>query len=111
MIITEKESRVVELIDIKKRNINHVCKELNISKNECKKILKTVREKIAKGIINGEDFEIEKIEIIEEKLNDICKFRCSICGTIYSINYKEERIVCPMCFSSKVMNKKYSNIN
>ncbi len=111
MTITNLELEIIKLIDIKKYSISRCSEELKISKKEVKKNLNSVREKIVNGLLNEESFEIEKLEIKEEeKEENICKFRCSVCGKIYSVNYKNGSIICPLCFSSKVMDKKTANI-
>ncbi|MFI3210727.1 MAG: hypothetical protein R3Y64_06720 [Peptostreptococcaceae bacterium] len=110
MKITETEREILYLIDIKKNSINQVSKKLKISKREVRKTLSMCRKNILNEILENELIEIEpKEEVVEKK--DICKFRCSICGTIYSVNYKNNEISCPMCYSNKVMPRKIANIN
>lgn len=111
MIINNLELEILKLIDLKKYSIKKCSEELKISKKEVEKNLNNVRQKIVKAILNEESFEVEKIEIKEEEIKEnTCKFRCSVCGKIYSVDYKNEPIICPLCFSSKVMDKKMANI-
>ena len=108
MIINNFELEILKLIDLKKYSIKKCSEELKISKKEVEKNINNVRQKIVKGILN---FEVEKLEIKGEEIKEnTCKFRCSVCGKIYSVDYKNEPIICPLCFSSKVMDKKMANI-
>ena len=81
--------KILELKYINKLSDNKCAELLNISKKDIKKKLDEINNKIA-------------IEVVKKKEN-ICSFRCAICGKLYEIDYKNEKIQCPLCYSSKII--------
>lgn len=70
-------------------------------KKDIKKKLDEINNKIAIEVVKNRNDEFE--ENIENKKENICSFRCAICGKLYEIDYKNEKIQCPLCYSSKII--------
>ncbi len=103
--ITTKEIEILKLKDLYELSDEKCIKELNISKKEFEKELKNIRKKIYHALLDKENFEIvENKENVEEKTTTLCKFRCAVCGSVYDINYTKEKILCPLCLSSEVID-------
>lgn len=108
--LKEEEIEAIKLVDIKKLKIKSCAKKMKISTQKFKEILESGREKIAKTLENGNTVKIliEEDEPIDNTLYLI--FRCATCGTIYKVTGYEEKIACPLCFSSKVMSLEESGL-
>lgn len=103
--ISQKELQVITLKDINNLSDNKCAKIMGISKSEFRKILSTIRSKIALTICEDDEIMLYKEPtIMEEECKTKCKFRCATCSKIYEIDYTKEEIMCPLCMSKKVMN-------
>lgn len=103
--IRPREIQAIILKDIKKLSNKKCCEEMNITSKEFNNIINNCRTKIANALIYGNSMKIIEENKInpEDIITTLCSFRCSICGKIYTINYEKEKIVCPLCFSTKIM--------
>lgn len=99
--LDNKDIKLLELKYIKKLNDNKCAELLNISKKDVKKKINEINNKIAVEVVKNKKDEFE--ESIENKKGNICLFRCAICGKLYEIDYKNEKIQCPLCYSSKII--------
>ena len=93
--------KLLELKYINKLSDNKCAELLNISKKDIKKKLDEINNKIAIEVVKNRNDEFE--ENIENKKENICSFRCAICGKLYEIDYKNEKIQCPLCYSTKII--------
>lgn len=105
--LDEIEVELLRLKYIKKLNNNECSKKLNISKKKTMKLINKINEKLAIEMIKNNETILEKISIDneEDNIKDMCEFRCAICGKLYKVNYKKEKIICPLCYSSNISNK------
>ncbi|MGL5330420.1 MAG: DUF134 domain-containing protein [Peptostreptococcaceae bacterium] len=109
--LTNDEFIAIKLKDIDNFTNKRCSKIMEVTEKEFNNILNSARNKIASSITQDKCFKIIIKEEIEEeniKENELfemkyCKFRCSICGCVYYINYKVNDIICPKCNSKKVM--------
>lgn len=103
--INPLELKALILKDIKDLNDKNSSKEMNISIKEFEILLKSARKKITEALINGISIIVKDEKEIrpQDIITTLCTFRCATCGNIYTINYEKENIVCPLCFSTKVM--------
>lgn len=96
-----------ELKVLKLKNINEkkCAKEMNLTTKEFKNIRSSLDNKITKALTEGISIIIKDEKEIdpEDIVKTICKFKCAICGKIFTINYEKDEIICPLCLSSKVM--------
>ncbi|MGL5752161.1 MAG: DUF134 domain-containing protein [Paraclostridium sp.] len=102
--LKKEEIEAIKLVDIEKIKIKNCAKKMKISVDEFTQILNSARSKLAKNINEG---NIIKIVIQEEEPIDntlYFTFRCATCGTIYKVTGHEERVICPLCSSNKVMS-------
>lgn len=103
--ISPIELNALRLKNIKNLNEKKCAKEMNLTTKEFKNIIYSVDKKITKALTEGISIIIkdEKEIYPEDIVTTICKFKCAICGNIFTINYKKDEIICPLCLSSKVM--------
>ncbi|MBO3443059.1 DUF134 domain-containing protein [Clostridium sp. CCUG 7971] len=103
--INPLELKALTLKDVKDLNDKNSSKEMNISSKEFEGLLKSARKKITEALINGTSIIVKDEKEIrpEDIITTLCTFRCATCGSIYTINYEKEDIICPICFSTKVM--------
>ncbi len=88
--ISPVELKALKLKNLKKINEKKCAKEMNITTKEFENII---------SIIIKDEKEIDP----EDVVTTICKFKCAVCGNIFTINYEKDEIICPLCLSSKVM--------
>ncbi|HSQ88370.1 DUF134 domain-containing protein [Romboutsia sp.] len=101
--ITSKEMQAIKLIDVYGLKDKKCAKKMKISMHEFEELITNARKKIATALIEGKTIKIIDLKPIENKITTLCKFRCAVCGEIYTINYTQSKISCPLCFSSNIM--------
>lgn len=103
--INPSELKALKLKNIKNINEKKCAKEMNLSTKEFEDIISSVYNKITKALTEGISIIIRDEKEIDPKdiVTTICKFKCAICGNIFTINYKKDEIICPLCLSSNVM--------
>lgn len=103
--ISPAELKVLKLKNIKNINEKKCAKEMNLTTKEFKNIIFSVDNKITKALTEGISIIIKDEKEIdpEDIVKTICKFKCAVCGKIFTINYEKDEIICPLCLSSKVM--------
>ena len=103
--ISPVELKALKLKNLKKINEKKCAKEMNLTTKEFKNIIYSVDKKIAKALTEGISIIIKDEKEInpEDVVTTICKFKCAVCGNIFTINYEKDEIICPLCLSSKVM--------
>ncbi|MGL5331200.1 MAG: DUF134 domain-containing protein [Peptostreptococcaceae bacterium] len=103
--ITFQEVQVIKLIDVDNLNIKSCSKKMNLSIDEVNMLLSSARKKLASSLIDGKTIKLLPQQT-KEKITTLCKFRCAVCGEIYTVNYLESKILCPLCYSNKIMSNK-----
>lgn len=101
--ITSKEMQAIKLIDVDGLKYKKCAKKMKISIDEFKELVTNARKKITIALIEGKPIKIIDPKPIEKEIATSCKFRCAVCGEIYTINYTQSKIACPLCFSSNIM--------
>lgn len=103
--ISPLELKILKLKNINNLNEKKCAKEINLTTKEFEKIIISLNKKIAKALIEGKPIIITDEKYIDPKdiVTTICKFKCAICGSIFTVNYKKDKIICPLCLSSNVM--------
>lgn len=103
--ISPVELKALKLKNLKKINEKKCAKEMNLTTKEFENVISSVEIKITKALIEGISIIIKDEKEIdpEDVVTTICKFKCAVCGNIFTINYEKEEIICPLCLSSKVM--------
>lgn len=104
--ISPVELKALKLKNLKNLNDKNCAKEMNITVKDFNQIIKLAREKLTNALVNGKAIIVKDEKEInqEDIVTTICKFRCAICGNIYTINYEKEEIICPLCLSKEVMS-------
>ncbi|CEI72850.1 MULTISPECIES: hypothetical protein [Romboutsia] len=100
--ITSRELDILKFINLEQFDLKKCSKQFNLSLNEISQLILDIRKKVTIAIIEDIPIKITQCET-KEKVNTICKFRCAICGSIYTIDYTNEEITCPLCFSKEIM--------
>ena len=101
--LTLREIEAIRLTDLECLNDKKVAKKMDLTLDELKKLLNNARKKISRALVDGIAIKIIDKEEVKEEITTLCKFRCAICGEIYTVNYLNSEIVCPLCNSNKIM--------
>ncbi|MGL4912373.1 MAG: DUF134 domain-containing protein [Romboutsia sp.] len=101
--LTLIEIEAIRLSDVECLNDKKVAKKMDLTQEEFKKLLNNARKKIGIALVDGISIKIIDKEEVKEEITTLCKFRCSICGEIYTVNYLDSEIICPLCNSTKIM--------
>lgn len=104
--LTFIEMEIIRLSDIEFLSDKKAAKKMSMTVEDYKKLLINARKKIAIALLDGVVIKIIDKEDIKTEINTLCKFRCAICGEIYNINYLNDKIICPLCNSTKIMKNK-----
>ena len=104
--ITSKEMQAIKLVDVYGFKGKKCAKEMKISMQEFEELIMNARRKVGTALIEGKTIRIIDLKPIENEITTVCKFRCAVCGEIYTINYTQSKIACPLCFSTNVMTNK-----
>lgn len=102
--ITSKEIEVLRLINIDNLDIKKCSLKTGMSIDELEKSIINTRKKVTLAIVENKSIKIVcDDKESENQISTVCKFRCAICGKIYTINYIKEEIKCPLCGSNSIM--------
>lgn len=99
------EIEAIKLSDIENLKNKECARKLKISVDEFNTMIINARKKTAIAAIEGIPINIVD-NSLDEKIMTVCKFRCAVCGEIYTINYLDNKIICPLCHSNKIMTNK-----
>ncbi|MCR8744146.1 DUF134 domain-containing protein [Romboutsia lituseburensis] len=103
--MTPIEIEAIKLIDIDNLKNKKCARKLKVSTDEFSNLVLSARKKMATSIIENIPIIIDEY-LPEKKITTICKFRCAVCGEIYTVNYLNNKIACPLCNSNKIMTNK-----
>ena len=102
VVLNVEELEAMRLKDIEKLTQEGCAERMDISRQTFQNIIDSARKKIAIALTEGKAIRISG----GHYTTNLCKFKCKDCGTIYEINYEQDKKSCPACGSSKVMCSK-----
>ncbi|PRR79596.1 DUF134 domain-containing protein [Clostridium vincentii] len=102
IILKVEELEAMRLKDIEDLKQEECAEKMQISRPTFQNIIDSARKKIATALTEGKAIKISGGNYTTK----LCKFKCIKCGTVYEINYEQDRIACPNCGSGKVMCSK-----
>ncbi|MHC6178871.1 DUF134 domain-containing protein [Clostridium sp. JNZ X4-2] len=103
IVLKVEELEAMRLKDIEELNQEECAKKMLVSRQTFQNIIDSARKKIAVALTEGNAIRIAG----GNYTTNYCKFKCFHCGNIYEIKYEQDRYICPVCGSEKVIcNKK-----
>ncbi|QGU94571.1 DUF134 domain-containing protein [Clostridium bovifaecis] len=99
VLLKVEELEAMRLKDIEELNQEECAEKMQVSRQTFQNIIDSARKKIAIALTEGKAIRISG----GHYTTSFCKFKCLDCGTVYEINYEQDRFVCPACSSNKVM--------
>ncbi|SCI89076.1 Protein of uncharacterised function DUF134 [uncultured Clostridium sp.] len=99
-----EELEAMRLKDIEALNQEECATKMQVSRQTFQNIIDSARKKVTMALTEGKAINING----GHYTTNYCRFMCSDCGTIYKINYEQDKRVCPECGSTQVMCKKKS---
>lgn len=97
-----EELEAMRLKDIEDLNQEECAEKMEVSRQTFQNIIDSARKKVALALTEGKAIRISGGHYTTK----LCKFKCAECGTIYEINFDQDRRACPSCGSVKVMCSK-----
>ena len=104
--LNKREIEAIKLRDIKALKPKACAKKMNLKIDEFENILNNARYKIANEIYENNCIKVVIEDDISQDNTLYFTFRCAVCGTIYKVDGYEDKILCPLCLSNKVMSAK-----
>ena len=93
-----EELEALRLKDIEDLKQEECAEKMEVSRQTFQNILNSARKKVALALTEG-----NAIRICDGNYKtSSCQFKCSECGSIYDINYREDKHTCPECGSTQV---------
>lgn len=99
------ELEAMRLKDIEDLNQEECAEKMHVSRQTFQNIIDSARKKLATAIIEGKGIEING----GNYTRNVCEFKCLACGNVYEIKYEEDKKLCPVCGSEKVLCSRKSN--
>ncbi|SFR86444.1 DUF134 domain-containing protein [Anaeromicropila populeti] len=99
VILKVEELEAMRLKDIEGLNQEECAERMQVSRQTFQNIIDEARRKVAVALSEGKAININGGNYITSK----CKFKCIECGTIYPIQYEQDKKSCPSCGSQEVM--------
>lgn len=100
-----EELEAIRLKDIEDLKQEECAEKMEVSRQTFQNILSSARKKIAIALTEG-----KAIRICDGNYKTrSCQFKCRACGSIYDINYKEDKHTCPKCGSEDITCTKKSD--
>lgn len=93
-----EELEAMRLKDIEGLNQEECAEKMEISRQTFQNIIDSARKKVAQALTQGEAIRIGGGHYTSKH----CRLKCMNCGTVYEINYKEDKNTCPSCNSNDV---------
>ena len=97
-----EELEAMRLKDIEELNQEECAEKMQISRQTFQNIINSARKKVAIALTEGNAIRI----CGGNYKTTFCQFKCSSCGNIYDINYKQDKYICPVCGSDNVICSK-----
>ncbi|PJI07752.1 MULTISPECIES: DUF134 domain-containing protein [Clostridium] len=105
ILIKVEELEAMRLKDIEELNQEECAEKMHVSRQTFQNIIDSARKKVALALTEGKAINISG----GNYTRNLCKFKCIACGNVYEIKYEEDKSVCPVCGSNKVMCSKKSD--
>jgi predicted DNA-binding protein (UPF0251 family) len=99
IVLKVEELEAMRLKDIEELNQEECAEKMQVSRQTFQNIIDSARKKIAIALTEGKAVNITG----GHYTTNHCKFKCMDCGSIYDINYEQDKITCPICGSEKVI--------
>lgn len=93
-----EELEAMRLKDIEGLNQEECAEKMEISRQTFQNIIDSARKKVAEALTQGKAIRIGGGHYTSKH----CRLKCMDCGTIYEINCKEDKSICPSCNSNNI---------
>ena len=97
-----EELEAMRLKDIEGLNQEECAESMEISRQTFQNIIDSARRKVAEALTQGNAIHISG----GNYTFGLCQFKCLTCGQVYSMNYEEDRHICPSCGSKETVCEK-----
>lgn len=101
-----EELEAMRLKDIEGLNQEECADKMHVSRQTFQNIIDSARKKVATALTEGNAIRISG----GNYRANFCKFKCFNCGNLYEIKYEQDKYVCPVCGSDKVICSKKADI-
>jgi predicted DNA-binding protein (UPF0251 family)/DNA-directed RNA polymerase subunit RPC12/RpoP len=102
MDLKVEELEAMRLKDIEELNQEECAERMQVSRQTFQNIIDSARKKIAIALTEGKAIKIGGGHYTTK----FCILKCLDCGAAYEISFEQDRTICPMCGSKKVMCSK-----
>ena len=102
IVLKVEELEAMRLKDIEELTQEQCAERMKVSRQTFQNIIDSARKKIAMALTEGKAISISG----GHYTTNHCNFKCTDCGTIYEINYEQDKSYCPNCRSERVMCSK-----
>jgi len=99
IVLKVEELEAMRLKDIEELNQEECAERMQVSRQTFQNIIDSARKKIAVALTEGKAINING----GHYTTNHCKFKCMDCESLYEINYKQDKSICPQCGSKKVI--------
>lgn len=94
-----EELEAIRLKDIEGLNQEECATRMQVSRQTFQNIIDSARNKVALALTEGKAINISGGHYKTKQ----CQFKCLECDSVYEINYEQDREVCPICGSERVI--------
>lgn len=97
-----EELEAMRLKDIEGLNQEECAESMQVSRQTFQNIINSARRKVALALTQGNAIHISGGNYVL----GLCQFKCLSCGEVYSMNYENDRHICPSCGSNEIVCEK-----
>lgn len=101
-----EELEAMRLKDIEELTQEECAERMQVSRQTFQNIINSARRKVAIALTDGKAIRISG----GNYKTTFCRFKCSNCGNVYEIKYKQDKFICPVCGSENIVCNKKSEI-
>ncbi|BAH05609.1 DUF134 domain-containing protein [Clostridium kluyveri] len=101
-VLKVEELEAMRLKDIEELNQEECAEKMQVSRQTFQNIIDSARRKVAVALTQGNAIRISG----GNYTTNFCKFKCFDCGELYEVNYEQDRLLCPVCGSQRVLCSK-----
>ncbi|APM38014.1 DUF134 domain-containing protein [Clostridium kluyveri] len=101
-VLKVEELEAMRLKDIEELNQEECAEKMQVSRQTFQNIIDSARKKVAVALTQGNAIRISG----GNYTTNFCKFKCFDCGELYEVNYEQDRLLCPVCGSQRVLCSK-----
>lgn len=99
VVLKVEELEAMRLKDIEGLTQEECAEKMQVSRQTFQNIIDDARKKVAVALTEGDSIRIGG----GSYKSTFCKFKCMNCGSIYDINYEQDKHSCPSCGSHNVV--------